>query len=269
MDTGPRIRTKNVGNLMGLDSVDFGICPTAWQKSVYPQRYHSMLEVIHEGIDTAAVISDSNARLVLPGCDVELRAGDEVVTYVARNLEPYRGFPSFIRSLPEVLRQRPNAHVLIVGGDSVSYGSSLPDGQTFKRQLLQELGTSLDLRRIHFLGKVPYSIYLRVLQVSMVHVYLTYPFVLSWSMLEAMSAECLVLGSKTAPVEEVIRDGENGLLVDFFSPQEIAGRVIEALRDAPGFVPIRKNARQTIIEKYDLKTICLPQQIKLLETARG
>ncbi len=264
-DTAPRIRTKNLGNLLGLDAVDAGHCPTQWQKSTYPERYHSMLRVIHEGVDTDVVKPAAEVRLDLPELGINLAAGDEVVTYVARNLEPYRGFPSFIRSLPAILARRPNAHVLIVGGDSVSYGAALPDGQTYRQQLLTELGDALDMSRVHFLGKVPYPLFLKVLQISRVHVYLTYPFVLSWSMLEAMSAGCLVVASSTAPVTEVIRDGENGLLVDFFKQEEIAERVVAALESPSAFASLREQARRTIVENYDLKTICLPQQMVMVK----
>ena len=264
-DTAPRIRTKNLGNLLGLDAADAGQCPTLWQKSTYPERYHPMLRVIHEGIDTDLALPDAKARLTLPALGIDLAAGDEVVTYVARNLEPYRGFPSFMRSLPAILERRPNAHVLIVGGDEVSYGARLPKGQSYRQLLRDELGDTLDLRRVHFLGKVPYPVFLKILQISRVHVYLTYPFVLSWSMLEAMAAGCLLIASRTAPVEEVIHDGENGLLVDFFKPVEIAERVVTALEDRTLFTALRENARRTIIEKYDLKTICLPQQLAMIE----
>jgi glycosyltransferase involved in cell wall biosynthesis len=266
-DTGPRLRTKNLGNLVALDAVDLGQCPTQWQKSLYPQVYQPKLQVTHEGIDTALVAPDAGARFQLPKGGAALTREDEVLTYVARNLEPYRGFPSLMRSLPQILQQRPKAQVLIVGGDETSYGPASSNGQTFKAQLLQELGTAIDLQRVHFLGKLPYSAYLQVLQVSSVHVYLTYPFVLSWSMLEAMAAGCLVVSSRTAPVEEVIRDGENGLLVDIFSPQEIAQRVIEALQKPKAFDAIRKKARQTIVDNYDLKTICLPAQLQMLSMA--
>ena len=267
-DTEPRIRTKNIGNLLGLDAVDLGQCPTQWQRSLYPPRYHPLLRVVHEGIDTATVSPNPEARVRLPDGTM-LNADDEIVTYVTRNLEPYRGFPIFMRSLPAILDKRPKARVVIIGGDNTSYGPSLPDGKTFREQLLQELGDSLDHSRIHFMGKVPYPVYLQVLQISRAHVYLTYPFVLSWSMLEAMSVGCLLIGSRTPPVEEVIQHLENGLLVNFFSPAEIADTVIAALEHPEIFTRIRRNARQTIIERYDLERICLPAQLALLEEAMG
>ena len=193
-----------------------------------------------------------------------MRAGDEVLTYVARNLEPYRGFDRFMRSLPAILKARPQARVLIVGGDEVSYGARLPDGETYRQRLLDEMGSELDLSRVHFLGKVPYPVFLKILQVSRAHVYLTYPFVLSWSMLEAMSSGCLVIGSRTAPVEEVLREGESGLLVDFFSPREIAERTIDALARPDEYTDLRRRARQTVVECYDLHQIALPAQLELI-----
>ena len=269
-DTAPRVRSKNFGNLLALDSVDLGQCPTQWQKSVYPKRYQPMLHVIHEGIDTQIVKPDPKARIKLADKDLEFGAGEEIVTYVARNLEPYRGFPSFMRSLPEILRRRPKAQVLIVGGNEVSYGSRLADGKTFREEMLKELDGSLDLSRVHFLGKVPYNAFVKILQISRVHVYLTYPFVLSWSMMEAMAAGCLIVGSRTQPVEELIQDCQNGLLVDFFTPADIADRVVEALEDRRAHESIRQNARQTIVDNYDLKTICLPALLRLIGTvARG
>jgi len=269
-DVGPRIRTKNLGNLLALDAVDYGQCPTKWQKSLYPKEYQSKLHIVHEGIDTQAVAPDHTARFTIPNTNIELTTADEVVTYVSRNLEPYRGFPSFMRSLPTILAQRPNAQVLVVGGDDTSYGPKPANGKPFRQQMLEELGSAIDLQRVHFLGKVAYSSFVKILQVSTAHVYLTYPFVLSWSMLEAMSAGCLIVGSHTQPVEEVIRDGENGLLVDIFSPEEIARRVVEVLADRQAFAAIRVNARKTVVENYDLRTICLPAQLRLLNmAARG
>ena len=266
-DTAPRIRTKNLGNLLGLEAADLGQCPTHWQRSLYPEHYHSMLRVIHEGVDTRAVAPNPSAHLRVPGIDRELSAGAEVLTYVARNLEPYRGFVSFMRSLPLILARRPNAHVVVVGGDEVSYGTRLPAGKTYKQEMLKELGDSLDVTRVHFLGRVPYPTFLTVLQVSRVHVYLTYPFVLSWSMLEAMSAGCLVIGSKTPPVEEVIHHQDNGLLVDFFDVQALADAAVDALANPTAYRSLRERARRTTIDNYDLRTLALPAQLRLLKEA--
>lgn len=266
LDDAPRLRTKNLGNLLGLAAADAGQCPTQWQKSVYPAIHHGKLNVVHEGIDTDKVRPDPQAWLRMPKKDLTLSRNDEVLTYVARNLEPYRGFPSFMRSLPEILERRPKAHVLIVGGDETSYGPPPPNGKAFRDLMLEELGSSIDGSRVHFLGKVAYPIFLKVLQVSTAHVYLTYPFVLSWSMLEAMSAGCLVIGSRTPPVQEVIRDGDNGILVDFFRPQEIADRAVEALENPGAFAAIRDRARKTIAANYDLNTICLPGQLSLVRS---
>ena len=267
-DTAPRIRTKNLGNLLALDAVDLGQCPTRWQHSLYPKHYHSMLRVVHEGIDTGRAAPDAHARLRLPD-GRELTRADEVVTYVARNLEPYRGFPSFMRSLPAVLVQRPNAQVVVIGGDETSYGPPPPQGATFRQRLLTELGDGLDRQRVHFLGKVPYPVLLKAFQVSSAHVYLTYPFVLSWSMLEAMACGGVVIGSRTPPVMEVIRDNENGMLVDFFSPEEIAAKVVAALREPAAYRSLRENARATIVEHYDLRSKCLPAQLGLLSAVTG
>lgn len=261
-----RLRLKNANNLLNLEAMDWGICPTAWQRQVVPSCYWNKLTVIHEGIDTDLVRPNSEVQFTLKEPGLTLTRKDQIITFVNRNLEPYRGFHSFMRALPEILRRHPRARVLIVGGDEVSYGSRLADGQTYRQKYLAEVGDRLDLKRVHFLGRVPYGTFLSLLQVSSVHVYLTYPFVLSWSMLEAMSAGCLVVGSATSPVEEVIRDGENGLLVDFFSPEQIAAAVTRVLEHPDGFPSLRQRARQTIVENYDLKTVCLPRQVQLVET---
>jgi glycosyltransferase involved in cell wall biosynthesis len=258
-----RVRIKNAASILSLEAADAGISPTRWQRDAFPEEYRDRIALLHEGVDTSVVKPDARAELALPK-GPKLTARDEVVTYIARNLEPYRGFHIFMRALPEILRRRPKAHVLVVGADGVSYGQSPPKGTTYRKKYLEEIGNSVDLSRVHFMGQVPYDTLLKVYQVSSVHVYLTYPFVLSWSMLEAMAAGCAVLASRTPPVEEVITDGENGYLVDFFKPGEIAERVDKLLSRPQDTVPVRERARKTIVERYDLKTICLPKQLELV-----
>ena len=250
LDSRLRIRTRNALHLLNLQTCDAGVSPTRWQKSLHPAGYHRKLAVIHEGIDTQLIAPNPEQAFTLPNGTV-LTKQDEVITYVARNLEPYRGFHQFMRAVPQICARRPKAHILIVGGDDVSYGARTPDGKTWREHMLGEV--SVDPSRVHFLGRLPYAYYLRLLQVSSAHVYLTVPFVLSWSMLEAMSAGCLVVGSNTAPVQEVIEHGKNGLLVDFFSPGEIAEAVTQVLDHPDRMQALRDAARQTIIERYEVR----------------
>jgi len=264
-DAPVRLRTRNAINLMGLDAVDWGQSPTEWQRSQYPKRYWDRIAVVHEGVDTILVKPDPSARLWLSGGRCLSRT-DDIVTYSARDLEPYRGFHVFMRALPRVLEQRPRAQVLIVGGDGVSYGRRPEKADSYPAQLLAELDGKVDLKRVHFLGHLPYQQYLTVLQISTVHVYLTYPFVLSWSLVEAMAAGCLVIGSRSAPVEEVICDGENGQLVDFFDVEGLGNRIANALAGDGVNDSIRAAARQTVIARYELNSVCLPAYLNLLRS---
>ena len=257
------LRTRNAIQLLSLNSMDAGISPMQWQANSYPVEYTPKISVVHEGVDTKRVCPDPKAEITLKSNNIKLTAQDEVITFVSRNLEPYRGFHIFMRALPELLAKRPKAHVVIIGGDEVSYGKTLSEG-TYRQRAMQEVGDKIDLTRVHFVGKVPYADYLRVLQISTAHVYLTYPFVLSWSMLEAMAVGCVVVGSRTAPVEEVIKHGQNGLLVDFFSPQEIVDTVCRVCAKPSAFASMRKKARQTITKAYDFETVCLPQHMRLI-----
>ena len=242
-----RIRTKNIINLLSLDNCDAGISPTAWQKSLYPAEYQHKLSVIHEGINTELVKPNPDVTLTLADGRV-LTTKTQVITYSVRNLEPYRGFHIFMRAAQEICKRNKDCHIVIVGGDGVSYGRALKDGKTYKQQMLEEV--SIDANRVHFMGKLPYAEYLKVLQISSAHVYLTVPFVLSWSMLEAMAAGCLVIGSDTAPVREVITHEKNGLLVDFFSLTAIADATDRALIHAHELKTLRTAARNHVIEHY-------------------
>lgn len=262
VDDRLRVRIKNSTQLVGLDYVDAGLSPTTWQASRYPAAYQPRIATIHDGIDTDLVRPDAEACLEFGG--KRFTAEDEIVTYVARNLEPYRGFHIFMQALPQLLATRPNAQVLIVGGDEVSYGHAAPAGKSWREHCLAQYDEGLDLSRVHFLGKLPYRQYLKVLQVSSAHVYLTYPFVLSWSMLEAMAAGCLIVGSATAPVQEVIRHEQNGLLVDFFDVSGWAATVADALARRAELTPLRVAARQTILHHYDLAMHCLPKQLEFV-----
>ena len=264
VNDSPRLQIKNALNLLGAEVADWGQTPTSWQASLYPPQIRAKISVIHEGVNTDVARPDPEAWLDINKVRRRLTRQDEVITYVTRNLEPYRGFHVFMRALPEILRRRPRAHVLILGGDEVSYGPAAPPGTTYKELMLAETADGLDMRRVHFLGKVPHTTFVNLLQISSVHIYLTYPFVLSWSLMEAMASGCLVIGSATAPVQEVIRNGENGLLVNFFDRQGLCA-CVDAVLDHPDRMQhLRDAARQSIINAYDLKTICLPRYLDLI-----
>ncbi len=248
LDDVLRIRTKNTINLLALTGCDAGISATPWQKNLYPKEFQSKISVIHEGVNAELAKPDANAKFTLPNGKV-LTEKDKVMTFVSRNLEPYRGFHTFMRAIPEICQRQPDCHVLIVGGDEVSYGRKL-SGATYREKMLQEV--KIDSERVHFLGKIAYEEYIKMLQISSAHVYLTVPFVLSWSMLEAMAVGCVVIGSKTAPVLEVL-NSKNGVLVDFFSSSDIAKAVDDALKNKKKYAEKRKNARETIVNGYSVQ----------------
>jgi len=248
-----------------LIHADAGLSPTRWQASTHPPALRDRITVIFDGVDTQVMQPDAQASVTLPS-GATLRAGDEVLTFVNRNLEPYRGYHTFMRALPAVMAARPQAQVVIVGGDDVSYGRPAPKGTTWKDHFLAPVRDRIDLNRVHFLGKVPYPVFVKLMQVSRVHAYLTYPFVLSWSMLEAMSAGCLIVGSRTAPVQELITDGVNGRLVDFFDTEGWARLITKGLAHPERFADLRRAARDTILQGYDLKTICLPRLVDWVES---
>lgn len=262
-----RLQLKNLNNLLHFEIADAGISPTRWQASTFPDRVREKISVVHDGIDTEVVAPDPKATLSLSDGRV-LTKEDEVITFVNRNLEPYRGFHVFMRALPEMLRRRPNAHFVIVGGDGVSYGGKPPSGKTWKEVFVSEIKdqiSQLDWKRILFVGTVPYQFFIPLLQLSRVHVYLTYPFVLSWSLLEAMSAGCAIVASDTAPLREAIIDGETGRFVDFFDHQSLANSVCELLENPAERARLGDNAREFAVRNYDLRTVCLPAQLEWVD----
>jgi len=250
--------------IRALSSCDAALALTAFQRAQHPDRAQDKIQVIHDGIDTGLFKPDASAWVQLKSAGLTLRDGDEVITFVARHLEPYRGFQVFMRALPLIQALRPNARVVLVGGDEVSYGASAPDGESWRKVLLKEAGRRIDLTRVHFVGRAPHQRLTQLMQVFAVHVHLTYPFVLSWSLLEAMSIGCLVVASDTAPVREVIADGKNGLLTDFFDHGQLAERVAYALENRTRLAHFREAARASIQERYDLATICLPKQLEFV-----
>ncbi len=259
-----RVRIKNTVHLHALHAADAIYSPTHWQAAQLPTEYAAKTRVIFDGIDTQTVKPEANAFIHLKRANLKLTAQSEVITFINRNLEPYRGFHVFMRALPGILQQRPNAQVLIVGRDEVSYGTLPKSGSNWREVMLAEVGGHLPMQRVHFLGGLPYADYLRLLQVSSCHVYLTYPFVLSWSCLEAMAAECVVVASSTPPVKEVIEHGKNGLLFDFFDTAALTRQVVAVLGNRPAFKHLGQQARQDVITRYDLQTRCLPELLKWL-----
>lgn len=260
-----RLRLRNTHLLHAMAVADGALSPTTFQRDRHPAWFRDRITVIHDGIDTERFRPEPSAYVKLQSAGLTLRPGDEVVVFVARQLEPYRGYHIFMRSLPQLMRQRPNARVVIVGGDGVSYGSAPPQGKSWKQIFLDEVKDQIDMKRIHFVGKVPHTVLTQLMQVAAVYTYLTYPFVLSWSLMEAMSTGCLIVASKTAPVQEVIEHGRNGLLVDFFDPQALAATVADALERRASLQHLRDAARQTIIARYDLQRHCMPALLRFVQ----
>ena len=254
---------KNLNNHLHFPVAEAGISPTTFQADTFPPEFRDRITVSHDGIDTTTAVPNPDVRLTIDGvCDVT--RDDEVITFVNRNLEPYRGYHIFMRALPQLLKERPKATVLIVGGDEVSYGARPEGDKTWKQLFIDEVRGQIsddDWSRVRFLGRIPYDQFLKLLQVSRVHVYLTYPFVLSWSLLEAMSCEAAIVASDTAPVREVIADDETGRMVDFFDKDALITQVCDLLDDAAARKRLGQAARQLACAEYDLNSICLPRQL--------
>jgi glycosyltransferase involved in cell wall biosynthesis len=259
-----RCHVRNLHLTSSLVDSDVGLSPTEWQASQFPAFLRQRIEVCHDGIETHRLTPRDDAWIQLGRDNIKAQMGDEIITFINRNLEPMRGYHSFMRSLPYILSERPNARVILLGGSEVSYGPAPATGGGYKAQFLREVQDKIDLSRVHFVGQVPYATMVNMLRVSAVHVYLTVPFVLSWSMLEAMSLGCCVVGSATPPVQEVITHGQNGLLVDFFDPEAIARQVCDVLDRPKDYKDIRRAARAHVVEHYDYQKVCLPRHHQII-----
>lgn len=242
-------RQRNTIILNNLNSCDFGIAPTIWQYSQFPLEYQNKIKILHDGIDTNYF---SPARVEYNEIEgVDLSGATEIVTYATRGLEPYRGFPEFYQSLPEVLEARPNCHVVIVGNDKCHYSAPRKDGKGWGEHMRETV--QLDMTRVHFLNFCSYEEYRKILRVSSVHVYLTVPFVLSWSFLEAMSCGCIVVASNTEPVMEVIKDTDSDILCDIKSHKGISHAIISALsKEADAKDKIQSDMREAIVDMYSM-----------------
>jgi glycosyltransferase involved in cell wall biosynthesis len=261
-----RVHAKNATMAMALAQADAIVCPTPYQASVLPATFRERARIVHEGIDTEKVVRRPVAPLKL-GSGVVLDGARPLITVVNRRFEPLRGFHIIMRALPRILEAVPDAHVLLIGADNErGYGLEPPGGKTWKQHLLAELEGKLDPARLHFTGKVSYDLMLAAMSLSWAHIYYTYPFVLSWSLMEAMACECLIVASDTAPLRDVIVPGKNGILNGFFDLDALSQSVIGACRDPGKYAEMRKAARAAIVENYDQKRICLPAWLELIDS---
>lgn len=261
------LRLKNLPHLLHWQDAQAAISPTQWQADTFAPALRERITVIRDGIDTAAIAPHPDISLTLNGA-LTLTRTQEVVTFASRTLEPCRGFHVFMRSLPLLLRLRPQAHIMIAGGTEGGYGPRPDSGQSWRDVLVQELQPQLeaaDWARVHFVGQVPHASLIGLLQLSSVHVYLSYPFVLGRSLLEAMSVGCAIVGSDTAPVREVLQHGHNGWLVHFFDTTALAHTVAQLLADAPTRQHLGAQARQWVQAHADLHQVTLPQQRQWLQ----
>ena len=262
VDKLAKLRSKNAHLLIDLYTCDAGICPTKFQKKQFPKEFDDKLKVIYDGVDTDYCKPNENAVFKIDNKDLVFTSKDEVVTYATRGLEAYRGFPEFMQAVERLQKRRKNLHVIIAGEDRVCYGPKLAD-TTYKKLMLQKL--DLDLDRIHFVGKLPFARYVNLLQISSAHVYLTYPFVVSWSLFDAMSCACPIVASATEPVMEFVENNKSGLLFDFYDINEQVEKIEYALNNREKMASIRANARNVIVENYSLFKM-IPQHLEYINS---
>ena len=257
-----KIVFKKANPLIMLEESDWNITPTEFQKSSFPSLYWNKFSVIHDGIDIDT-IENTQKKDRLKFKDNIIKNGDKLITFVNRNIEPYRGCETMIKAIPTILKLDRSIKIVIIGKEEgVSYGKANAK-ESWKNRFMREIEGKYDKERVIFTGGIEYQDYLNILKMSSCHIYLTYPFVLSWSMLEAMSIGLPVIGSNTEPVREVIGDGENGILTDFFDENELAINVEKILNNEELRRYIGRNAKKTILERYSLER-CLPKQVALI-----
>ncbi len=252
-DQLPRIRAMNCINLLALALRQHGQTPTRWQQARYPAWAQAQIGVLPEGARLDVCRPNPKARqerFALGQFVVE--PDEKLVTYVARNLEPYRGFHVMMRALPDLLKARADAKVVIVGGDDVSYGARLANG-TWRAHFQQELAGKYDASRVLLPGQLPYRDYLRLLQRSDTHVYLTYPFVASWSLREALACGCAVVAADVDPVKEFVTHDRTGLLTPALDPAALARTVLELLENDKLNQRLRRAARRYAERHLDME----------------
>ena len=256
----------NAVPLVNIEVVDLGHCPTYWQRDRFPKSFHDRVYVCHDGIRTEAMLPNPSVELTLGRLDKAITREDEIVTFMARNLETTRGFHQFMRALPKIQAARPKVRFLIIGGNDTSYGGKSKHAGGLRGQMEAEVGANVDWEKVHFLGQVPFNDYQKIIQVSRCHIYLTMPFVLSWSLLESMSMQSTIVASDVTPVREAITHGETGLLVDFFDPDALAVQVTDLLENPSAYAHIGRNARKHVVKTYDFLTVCLPEHLRQINT---
>jgi glycosyltransferase involved in cell wall biosynthesis len=240
---------KNAVAALSLTRADAIVCPTRFQASTLPAVFQPLIRVIHEGVDLETIRPAPPEPFELDDGRV-IQPGTPVITHVNNNMEPLRGLHIFARSLPRLLAEVPDAQAIVIGRPgNHGYSGSAPEGQTWKDVCFE--GVEVDPARVHFLGRVPHERMLAALRLSTAHVYYSYPFVLSWSLAEAMALGCYVVASDTRPLHDAIEDGVNGRLLPFFDPAALSEALIAACRDPQAQAPLRAAARRTAERLFD------------------
>lgn len=238
-----RADAKNGMMAVAYAEADAIVAPTAFQAGSLPPRLREATRVIHEGVDVEAIRPGPAAPFTLDDGRV-IAPGVPVITHVNNHMEPMRGLHILARALPRLLREIPDAQVILIGDPNRKpYGAAAPEGMTWRDVCFQ--GVDYDPARVHFLGRVPHERMLAALRLGVAHVYYTYPFVLSWSLSEAMASGCYVIGSDTPPVRDAVKDGVNGKLLPFFDVDALSEAMIAACRRPEASQPLRAAARVT------------------------